>query len=146
MANSVHLDKQGPVWPLGLIIVPTPGTPVRITNLVDSAAVNAPEAVTSATSDEYTSRAYAIIFQGFKTGAAPPKLAANTGIVYVVKKALAGAGGVGDVGTIIAAIRTGDPPFVLTSAPMNRNTFNLYEFYIDADTANDGCLVTAIIQ
>lgn len=150
MANSVHQDKQGPLWPLGNIPVPTPGTPVNIMSLVDATLRDAPETLnpsaTGVPGAEYTNRAYAIIFQGFKAGAAPPKLAANTGVVYVVKKNLSGAGGQGDVGTVIAAIRATDPPFILYSAPLNRNSFNLYEFFIDADTANDGCQVTAVIQ
>jgi hypothetical protein len=144
MANSVHLDKQGPIWPLGNIIVPTPGTPVRITNLVDAVAVNAPEAATSSTSDEYTCRAQQIIFEAGKGGGAT-KLAANAGNVYVVKKALSGAGGVGDVGTVIKTLKPGES-FYLGSAAFSRNVFNLYAFYIDADTAGDGCQVTAIIQ
>jgi hypothetical protein len=148
MSNSVHKDKQGPIWPLGNIAVPTPGTYVSIMSLVDSGFTGAPETATPGTAGaaEYTNRAYAIIFQGFKAGAAPPKLAANTGVIYIVKTPIAAAGGVADVGTVIAAIRPTDPPFILTSAPLNRNTLNLYEYYIDADTAADGCQVVAIIQ
>jgi len=145
MANSVHQSIHGSVWPLGNIVVPTPGTPVRITNLVDSAAVNAPESATSATSDEYTRRAQQIIFQAYKAGAAPPKLALNTGNIYIIKKALAGAGGVGDVGTVVVVLQPGQT-FTLGSAPLDRNVFNLYDYYVDADTANDACQVMAIIQ
>ena len=149
MANSVHKDRQGPVWPLGNIAVVTPGTYVSIMSLVDPSFTGAPETLTplypGGPYPEYTMRAYSILFQGFKAGAAPPKLAANTGIVYVVKKPI-GTGGVGDVGTVIAAIRATDPPFWLYSAPLNRNTLNLYEYYIDTDTAADACQVTAIIQ
>jgi hypothetical protein len=145
MANSVHQDKQGPVWPLGNIAVPTPGTPVRITNLVDSGNVNAPESTTSSTSDEYTVRAQQIIFQAYKAGAAPPRSGANTGNIYIVKKPLAGAGGVGDIGTVIATLAPGQT-FILGSAALNRNVYSPYEFYIDADTALDGCQVTLIIQ
>jgi hypothetical protein len=116
-------------------------------SLVDPAFVNAPETPTPGTvgANEYTMRAQQIIFQAYKAGAAPPKFAANTGNIYVVKKPLAGAGGVGDTGTVIAILTPGQT-FVLGSAPLNRNVFNLYEFLIDADTAADGCTVTAIIQ
>lgn len=147
MANSVHQNPQGSVWPLGNIAVPTPGTPVRITNLVDPTNLNAPEtpAIGPSASDEYTRRAQQIIFQGFKAGAAPPKLTPNTGNMYVIRKALAGAGGVGDVGTVIAVVQAGQT-FVLASAPMDRNVFSLYDYFIDVDTANDAAQVSAIIQ
>lgn len=153
MANSVHQDKQGPVWPLGNIAVPTPGTPVNIMSLVDSTNKNAPETAVGGPTvsgpggvgDEYTCRAQQIIFQAAKAGAAPPKFAANTGIVYIVKKALAGAGGQSDVGTVIKALAVGET-FILGSSAQVRNVFNLYEFFIDADTANDACQVTAVIQ
>jgi hypothetical protein len=134
------------VWPLGQIAVPTPGTYVSIMSLVDSSFVNAPEKPTPGTvgANEYTNRAQQIIFQAYKVGSGT-KLGANTGTIYIVKPPLAGAGGVGDTGTIVTALTPGQT-FVLSSAPENRNVFNLYEYYIDADTAADGCQVTAIIQ
>lgn len=144
MAVSVHKDPQGPDWPLGNIAVPTPGTPVSIMSLVDSASTNAPETGTSTLTDEYTRRAQQIIFQAFKAGAAPPKFAANTGNVYIVRKSV-GAGGQNDVGTVIACLTPGQT-FVLGSSAQVRNVFNLYRYFIDADTANDACQATAIIQ
>lgn len=153
MSNSVHQDRQGPIWPLGHIAVPTPGTYVSIMSLVDSTFLAAPETPTSygGSTPEYTNRAYAIIFQACKVGAGPPKLTNNTGNVYIVRMPLASAGGIGDTGTVIVTLppgATGQPgvPFVLTSAALNRNTLNAYEFYIDADTAADGCQVTLVIQ
>lgn len=145
MAISVHKNPQGPIWPLGNIAVPVPGTPVSIMNLVDAAKTDAPETASGATSAEYTPRCSALIFQGFKAGAAPPRLGANTGVVYVVMKSV-GVGGVGDVGTVIAALRATDPPFILTAAALNRDVLSPYMFMIDADTANDGCQVTLLIQ
>lgn len=146
MGISVHKDKQGPVWPLGQIAVVTPGTQVSIMSLVDAANVNAPESATSATSDEYTSRAQQIIFQSYKAGAGTI-LGANTAakLVYIVRKPTAGNGGVGDTGVVIAALSPGQT-FILGSAALNRNVYNLYEYFIDADTAADGCQVTAVIQ
>lgn len=149
MGITVHKDKQGPVWPLGQISVVTPGTQVSIMSLVDSTNVNAPETPTPGTAgaDEYTSRAQQIIFQSYKAGAGPPLLAANTAakLVYIVRKPTAGNGGTADTGVVIAALSPGQT-FILGSAALNRNVFNLYEYFIDADTALDGCQVTAIIQ
>jgi hypothetical protein len=115
-------------------------------SLVDPSSVNAPETATPGTvgANEYTNRAFTIAFQPFKAGSGA-KLAANTGIVYIVKKALAGAGGTTDTGTIIAALRSTDAPFILPYNANVRDSYNLYEFYIDSDTAADGCQVTAYI-
>jgi hypothetical protein len=142
---QVFQDKQGPIWPLGLITVVTPGIPVSIMSLVDSLFTDAPETPTPGTvgADEYTSRAYSIIFMPLKAGAGT-MLGANTAnkLVYVVRKPI---GSTSDTGGIVIALRPGDPAFVLTGNPMERNIFNLYAFYIDADTAGDGVQVTAII-
>ena len=150
MANSVLQDPQGSDWPLGNIVVTVPGTPVRITSLVDATSVNAPETPTNpttfpsgpSTSDEFTRVAQQIIFQAFKAGAGPPKLALNTGNIYIVRK---GGTGVADIGIIVAVLTPGQT-FVLGSSAMVRNVFSLYRYFIDADTANDACQVTAIIQ
>lgn len=155
MANSIHKDPQGPLWPLGNIVVATPGTPVSIMSLVDSTLSNAPENPTSYVSAaviaEYTVRAYAIIFQACKSGAGAPKLTNNTGNVYIVRKALSGSGGVADTGTVLFALAAGGTglpgvPFVLDGAALNRNTFSPYEIYVDADNAGDGVQVTLEIQ
>ena len=148
MGVSVHKDKQGPIWPLGQIAVVTPGTQVSIMSLVDSTNVNAPESPTPGTSgaDEYTSRAQQIIFQAYKAGAGTI-LAGNTTnkLVYVVRKPTPGNGGTGDTGVVVVALSPGQT-FVLGSAALDRNVYNLYEYFIDADTAGDGIQVTAIIQ
>ena len=36
--------------------------------------------------------------------------------------------------------------FILASAPVNKDVFSPYDYWIDADNANDSCLVTLIIQ
>lgn len=147
MGNSVHQDRQGPIWPLGNIVVPTPGTYVSIMSLVDPNFYAAPETATSygGATPEYTNRAQQITFQAFKAGGAPPKLTLNSGNIYIVRKPLSGNGGVADVGTVIWVLVPGGS-VELGSAALNRNVFNLYEYYIDADTANDACQVVAIIQ
>ena len=149
MAPSVMLDKHGPIWPLGSIIVATPGTPVNIMSLVDPTLRDAPEnAVGGATISgglvsgaEYTNRAQQIIFQAFKGSPAVN----NTGNIYVIKKGGSGSLNRSDTGAIVVVIAPGNT-FVLSSAPLDRNVFNAYEYFIDADNANDACQVTLIIQ
>lgn len=144
MANSIQLDREGPDWPLGVIIVPVPSTPVGIMSLVDSGSVNAPGA-SGTTSAEYAIRAQQIIFQGYKTNAGTG-LVVNTGTIYIVRTLVgAGSGNRTDMGSIVSAIAPG-ATFILGSAAFNRNVFNPYRYRIDADTANDSCLVTLIIQ
>ena len=147
MANSLHLDPQGPDWPLGFVKVTTPGTPISIMTNVDSASVNAPETGAGpgpSASDEYTRAAQQIIFQAFKAGGAT-RLANNTGNIYIVRKPTAGAGGVTDVGNIVAVLTPGQT-FILGSSSLVRNVFSPYRYLIDADTANDGAEVTLIMQ
>lgn len=149
MTVSVQKDPHGPDWPLGVIAVPTPGTPVSIMSLVDGTNVNDPTTATppatgSTSSDEYTRVAQQIIFQAYKAGAAPPRMGANTGNIYIVRKSV-GAGGVNDVGSVVVTLQPGQT-FILGSSAMVRNAFSLYRYFIDADTALDACSVTAIIQ
>src|SRR5579864_2648600 len=140
MAVGVSQDKQGPTWPLGNIVVATPGTPVRITNLVDSGVANAPETavgVGAGVGNEYTSRAQQIQFQAYKVGAQPPAFALNTGLIYIIQKTTAaGSNNKTDSGCVVAILSPGQS-YVLASAPLNRNVFNLYEYFIDGDTAGD---------
>jgi hypothetical protein len=151
MPNSVMRDKQGPDWPLGLITVPTPGTPVGIMSLVDSALSNDPSTATPAAgtstqpSAEYSERCQQIIFVGVKPGAAHGTQN-NTGNVYITRKgAGAGSGNRDDQGAIVYVLTPGANLF-LGSAASNRNVFSPYRYSIDADNAGDGALVTLIIQ
>lgn len=145
MALSVQKDREGPDWPLGLIVVASAGTPVSIMSLVDATNVNDPSTATPGTSgaNEYTERAQQIIFQGFK--ASGSGLGNNTGNIYICRKGAQGAGNRNDYGSIVACIAPGQT-FVLASAALDRNVFNPYRYFVDADTANDSCLVTLIIQ
>jgi len=149
MAQSVAQDINGPIWPLGLIVVVTPGTPVSIMSLVDPSSVNAPTttAANSAGVQEYTTRCQQIQVQGYKAGAGGNGLQSNTGNVYLMKKAEAttGSGNRTDYGVMVAVI-TPQQTIFYGSAAFNRNVFGPYEYYIDADNANDGALVTLIIQ
>jgi hypothetical protein len=153
MAPSVMIDKHGPVWPLGNIVVASPGTPVSIMSLVDSTFRDAPEnpvggstvsggAVTGA---EYTNRAQQIQFQGYKFPGGTGPAVVNTGLVYILKKGGTGTVNRSDPGAVLWVLAPGQT-WSLGSAALNRNVFNLYEFFIDADNANDAAQVTAIIQ
>ena len=145
--QSVSKNIHGPVWPLGLITVASAGTPVRVTSLVDPSATNAPENATSSTSAEYTPRVTKLIFTACAKNTDGVK--ANTGTVYIMMKGVQGLGNRDDYGTMVMALPQGAatagpyPTFILDATSIN--VFSPYAFYIDADNANDGCLVTAVI-
>jgi hypothetical protein len=145
LANTVLKDIYGPDWPLGMIVVPTPGTPVSIMSLVDPTSVNDPSTATTTTSYEYTVTAQQLFFQAVKAGASHG-VQNNTGNIYIVRFAGKGAGNGNrdDYGTMIWSLSPGANLF-LSSAPLERNKFNPYRYYIDADNANDACLVTMLI-
>lgn len=148
---SIQKDFNGPDWPLGLILCATPGTPVNIMSLVDPNSVDAPQTPTPGTpgANEYTQRAYRINFQPCKAGASHG-LAVNTGNIYIVRKGIPGqgSGNRDDTGSIIAVLPTAAtlPIFSLEAAPLNRDVFSPYRYFIDADNAGDGCLVTLLMQ
>jgi hypothetical protein len=147
---TVMRDRQGPDWPLGIIVVPTPGTPVSIMSLVDSANSDAPQTATPTTpgppspgpkgnpSNEYTVTCQQIMFQGYNA-AGPATM--NTGNVYIVRKG----GSKADSGTIVKILAPGET-FFLAGAALNLNVLSPYRYQIDADTASDGALVTLIVQ
>lgn len=146
MANTVLADIQGPDWPLGFIKVVTPGTPVGIMSLVDPSSINDPSTQSGTTSQEYTQRCQQLLFQAMKPGASHGTQE-NTGNIYIVRFAAkgAGSGNRDDYGTLVWTLEPGTNLF-LASAPLNRNVFSPYRYYIDADNANDGAQVTLIIQ
>lgn len=141
---TVINQPNGPLWPLGNIVVGTPGTPVGLMSLVDSANTNAPETASSYASPgaEYTRTCYQIQFQGYKAGSGPPRFVVNTGLVYVVLKPTSGAT---DTGNVVGIIPAGGS-FTLTAAALNRDVINPYEIFLDADTADDAAQVTLFIQ
>lgn len=143
--QSVQRDVHGPDWPLGAIVVATPGTPVGIMSLVDSSLLAAPATKTPGTSGapEYTVRFQQIIFQGFKPNT--DGMQPNTGNVYIVRKGVQGAGNRDDYGSIVYVLQPGDTLF-LASAPLNRDVFSPYRYSLDADNAGDGALVVGIVQ
>lgn len=151
---TVLRDRQGPDWPLGLIAVATPGTPVSIMSLVDSAnsddpatatppnpGVPSPPPHTTDPSNEYTVTCQQIIFQGYKAGSGTVA-AMNSGLVYIIRKGSAGAS---DSGTIVKILQPGET-WVLASSALNSNVFSPYRYVLDADVAADGALVTLLVQ
>ena len=144
MSNPIQ-DPQGPDWPLGLITVPTPGTPVGIMSLVDPSGRQDPANPTAAGVREYTSRAQQIMFQGFTAGTGrgvggTGTLVPNTGNVYIVRKSYTAT----DTGSVVAVLSPGQTVF-LASAPTVEDVFSGYRYALDADVASDGALVTLLI-
>ncbi len=142
--QSVQKKPYGPTWPLGMITVATPSTPVRITSLVDPNNYNAPETATSANSQEYSPNVQQVIIFAVKPGASHGTQS-NAGNIYVLEHGVGGAGDRDDYGVMVAALGPGQS-FVLGSAPANRNSFSPYSYWIDADNAGDSALVVAVPQ
>jgi hypothetical protein len=162
MAVSVVKAFYGPLWPLGIIVVGTSGTPVGIMSLVDAGSYNAPETASTAggldpypqLQAEYANcAAYDVIITPMKSVG---PVVANTGSIYVVMYPLrtgSGAGNKTDSGAIVLTI----PPinFASTGAPQPyhlstcisgfQSKFNPYNLYLDADNSADGALVTLMI-
>jgi len=147
--QSVQKDIQGPDWPLGLIAVAAAGTPVGIMSLVDPNSYNSPNTASSVNTAEYTVRAYGILFVACKAGASHG-LQANTGNIYICRKGVQGAGNRDDYGSIVTFLPPGSSTvpssFFLLAAPLNRDVFSPYRYYIDADNNGDSCLVTLVMQ
>jgi hypothetical protein len=147
MTASIQKDRVGPDWPLGYINVATPGTPIGIMSVVDPTGVNDPASPTPGTpgADEFTVRAQQIVIQAYKPGPSHG-MVRNVGDIYVVRKGVSpGTGNRDDTGSIIFVLEPGQT-LTLASAPLNRNVFNPYRYSIDADNANEGAIVTLIIQ
>jgi len=144
MANSVMQDRQGPDWPLGLF-APTPGTPVNIMSLVDSANAGAPNTATAPTTPEYANLVHKITFWGVKAGAGPPSLANNTGLLYIVRVPNSGgAGNATDKGAIVAIVPAGGV-YTIEVDSRTGTMLSPYRYLVDVDTAGDGALVTAFV-
>jgi len=146
MANSILQDRYGPDFPLGFLKVATPGTPVGVMSVVDPNNYNAPGTPTSKNSDEYTFNCQSLIFMGYQPTGSSPAYQPNTGNVYIVRKpAGGGSGGAADSGVLVKVLAPAET-WELSAAALNRNSFSPYRYYIDADNANDGAMVTAVVQ
>ena len=145
MTASIQRDRFGPDWPIGFIAVITPGTPVGFMSVVDPNAYNAPGTPTSTLSNEYTVAAYEIVVQAVKPGVSHG-MQLNTGNVYILRQGVSpGVGNRDDTGSMIAFLAPGLTLF-LTAAALNMNVLSPYRYYVDADNAGDGALITLTIQ
>lgn len=136
---AVLLDTHGPDWPLGFIAVVAPGTPVRFTFLIDPTNLDAPETQNlTGVKAEYTARFQQIMIQGFKPGA--HGMQPNAGFVYIVRAG----GNRDDPGSIVKVLFPGET-FFLASAPLVKDVFSPYRYYVDADNAGDGALIVGLI-
>jgi len=140
MPASIHLDRQGPDWPLGFLNVQTPGIPVGFMSVVDPQGLGDP----ASPYQEYTVRAEEIVVQAVKPGTSHGTQL-NTGNVYIVRKGVQGSGNRDDTGSIVVTVYPGQTLF-LTAAALNRNVWSPYRYSVDADNAGDGVFVTLVIQ
>lgn len=136
---SVQKNIHGPIWPLGFIAVPTPGTPVNIMNLVDpnntiwNPNQPTPPSTSAVPVSEYAARAAYIWVQAVKTGS---PWTITTGNIYVCMTS----GGKADPGGVIAVCFPGN--FLqLPGVAAVKNVFNPYEIFLDADVAGEGAIV-----
>ena len=142
MANSVLVIPQGPLWPIGLIVVASGGSPVGIMSLVDPNGDNDPNTPTSPTTDEYTRRCQQVLLQGFKqTGGAAP-MVPNTGNVYILKRSTTASRD--DAGSLLGILLPGGA-FDVSTATLDR-TFSPYDIVLDADNDGDSAIVSLVIQ
>jgi hypothetical protein len=140
LALSVMRDIGGPDWPLGLITVAAPSTPVGVMSLIDAAATD-PDAPTLWSDSSV--RVQQLIFIAVKSVA---PVVANAGAIYIVRKAApGGSGNRTDSGATVAILTPGQT-FVLATPALSMNSISPYRYFIDADNANDGCLVTAFVS
>lgn len=137
---------MGPDWPLGFIKVVTPGTPVSIMSVVDPNNYDAPGTLTKPQSNEYTVRCYRLTFMGYQPVASPGGFTPNAGNVYIMRAGVGGGlGNYTDTGALVKVLAPAET-YEIDAAALNRNVFSPYRYYLDADTANDGAMVTLWVQ
>lgn len=148
MALSVQKSGGGPVWPLGCIIVATPGTPICVMSLIDPNNLNAPGAQVSgpfpASAKEWTYNFRGIGIQGYHAAANNNGMVANNGQVYLLSPPSnnGGPGNRSDSGSMIKIIGPGVDFFYPSPSP-GVDFISPYNLFIDADTAGDGALIVA---
>lgn len=141
---SVLNQRGGPEWPLGVIAVPTAGTPVRIMSIVDANNTNAPETASNSQTSEYTTTVRSIWFEGIHMAANNNGALQNSGNVYVTLNDANGNSGTRtNPGTWVMVVPPGSM-LALPSSLASDVRFSPYKYSIDVDTNGDGALVTLI--
>jgi len=141
MPASVSVDFSGPDICLGCATVVTPGTPVQFTFAIDpTGLLYAPEVSNRSSGKLFPPlRFQQIILQAMIPDTHGMK--DNTGNVYIVRRG----GSRDDPGLMVMVIKKGVTVF-LASAPRIGDTFNPYRYWVDADNAGDGLLITGLTQ
>ena len=106
---------------LGKILVPVPGTLVRVTNNLAQPAIR------------YA--CHGVLFQA---------LPSNTGRVYVGTSAL-NRGALTGVYAVLAVPTTNQLPSFSIALTLAPNAVQLQEMYLDADNVNDGVIITTLV-
>lgn len=147
MALSVQQTFGGPVWPLGCVVVTTPGTPVCIMHNVDANNNNAPGTAVgpgTAAAMGTTPTFHKIFFQGYHPGANNNGMVINSGNVYLLVAGAQGPGNRSDSGAMVFVIPPGGTG-TWPSSEVERDAVQPYQFFVDADSANDGLLTVGQI-
>lgn len=118
-----------PVLMLGKISVPTPGTPVKLTTTAEYQAL----AAQGMNPAFFTCQA--VLFQAWK---------ANTGAVYVGRLGLNRTTGAA-VSAVLGIPTDGSIPSHGASNHLAPAGIDLSVYYLDADQANDGALVSLLV-
>jgi hypothetical protein len=118
---------------LGKVAVAVPGTPVRLTDTAEYRAAIA--AIFGSSANPFLT-AQAVLFQAWK---------ANTDEVYVGGAGLNRTTGVG-VAAVLGVPSAGSNPSFGAANQMSPAGIDLSAFYLDADVASEGALVTLLVS
>ena len=148
---AVQINPAGPFWPLGNIVVPTPGSSVCVMSLVDANNNSAPETVSGGggpgaaaqTGFATTPVFHTLRVQGLKAGANNNGLVNNSGNIYICY-GTANTNNRNDYGCVIQQVGAG-VAVEIRLLEVDRDSGSPYRFRIDADTANDAAQCTLII-
>jgi hypothetical protein len=133
-------DTSGPDIELGFVKVVAAGTPVNIMYNVDPTLAEAPETSNRTGGKLFPPyRFQQIMFRAMKPAA--HGMEDNTGNIYILR-----ASGTRDTPDLMVAILKKGETLFLASSPRVGDTFNPYRYYIDADSNDDGALITGLTQ
>ncbi len=142
MPDSVYDLKSGECIPLGFIAVQTPGTPVRFTVNVDPNNYDAPGTainLAGRAGQRGTPTCSQIILQGAAKDQ-NSHYTPNTGYIFILKRAVGGAGNKDDFGCIVGIIFPGGQGYNLPSNPVLESSLSPYAYYLDATVVGEGAI------